>query len=210
MIDDDLRAKVAVAIMDAHCHDDWTGDSLAGAALRVVDGAIRATRRAYDPRPWMRHIDRLSVQLERAKAARVLAAVYGSREPTCPKPFGLYRHEDVTGASGTGLVATGVEFDDGTTVLRWRGEAPSTVVWPSLDAAQKIHGHGGRTQVVWLNEDIVELSAAIERDERARVEAELARWTEQNLRLANERDELRAELDALRAKATIGQELTGD
>lgn len=51
--------------------------------------------------------------------------------------------------SGTGLVAEGVQFSDGTVVLRWRGEHASTVVWKSLVDAMAIHGHDGKTKVVW-------------------------------------------------------------
>lgn len=67
-----------------------------------------------------------------------------------PRPFRLHRYEDVTGASGTGLIATGVQFTDGTVVIRWGGETPSTVVWPSIEAAKRVHGHGGKTRIVWL------------------------------------------------------------
>lgn len=63
--------------------------------------------------------------------------------------FTLRRDEDVIGVSGTGTVAEGVQFSDGTTVVRWRGEHASTVVWPDIDSALAIHGHDGRTQVVW-------------------------------------------------------------
>jgi hypothetical protein len=67
-----------------------------------------------------------------------------------PRLFGLNRGEDVTGVSGTGTVAHGVQFPDGTVVLRWAGEFASTVVWESLDAAMHVHGHDGRTRVAWL------------------------------------------------------------
>lgn len=64
--------------------------------------------------------------------------------------FELHRDEDETGISGTGVVAQGVVFDDGPTVLRWIvGEHRSTVVWPSIEAVEAIHGHGGRTRIVW-------------------------------------------------------------
>jgi hypothetical protein len=66
--------------------------------------------------------------------------------------FVLRRDEDVTGVSGAGDVAEGALFDDGTTVVRWRGDRPSTVVWSSLDDAVAIHGHDGRTRVVWDRE----------------------------------------------------------
>lgn len=66
--------------------------------------------------------------------------------------FLLRRGEDVTGVSGTGDVAEGVTFFDETTVIRWRGVAPSTVVWPSPTAAMAVHGHDGRTRMMWLDE----------------------------------------------------------
>jgi hypothetical protein len=65
--------------------------------------------------------------------------------------FELHRDVDVTGVSGTGVVASGVEFDDGTTVIRWKGETPSTVVWTDLADAEAIHGHVGSTRFVWLD-----------------------------------------------------------
>lgn len=64
--------------------------------------------------------------------------------------FQLVRDVDVTGVSGTGTVADGVVFPDGTTVLRWRGDRQSTVVWPSIADVEAIHGHGGATRVEWL------------------------------------------------------------
>jgi len=92
--------------------------------------------------------------------ADVVAAIGVAREENCPQPFGLYRHQDVTGASGTGTVAYGVRFADGTVVLRWLGETPSTVVWDSLDAAMRIHGHDGKTQLVWLMAPFSEMAKA--------------------------------------------------
>jgi hypothetical protein len=65
--------------------------------------------------------------------------------------FLLQRDEDPTGVSGTGTVAEGTQFSDGTVVLRWLGRHPSTVVWPDIDAARAVHGHDGRTQFVQLD-----------------------------------------------------------
>ena len=64
--------------------------------------------------------------------------------------FALNRQQDVTGVSGSGIVAHGVQLADGTVVLRWMGTYASTVVWDSLDAAMAIHGHDGKTRVIWL------------------------------------------------------------
>jgi hypothetical protein len=66
--------------------------------------------------------------------------------------FELHRDQDVSGISGTGLVAQGVQFDDGTVVIRWRGDRPSTVAWASIEDAWHVHAHGGSTRFVFLDE----------------------------------------------------------
>jgi len=68
-----------------------------------------------------------------------------------PCPFLLVRDEDVTGVSGTGVVAQGVEFHDGTVVLRWLGPNPTTVVHERIESVQAVHGHGGKTRIVWVS-----------------------------------------------------------
>lgn len=67
--------------------------------------------------------------------------------------FYLYRREDVSGVSGTGVVAYGVQFPDGAVAIRWAGDHPSTVIWGSLAGALAVHGHEGRTSVIWLDDD---------------------------------------------------------
>lgn len=65
------------------------------------------------------------------------------------RTFVLRRGEDVTGVSDTGDGAVGVQFSDGTVVIRWYGAHRSTGVWPSLDDAMAVHGHDGRTRAIW-------------------------------------------------------------
>jgi hypothetical protein len=72
---------------------------------------------------------------------------------TEPRRFYLDRDTDVTGASGTGRVADGVLWPDGTVTIRWRGEHQSTVNWDNLESAERVHGHGGATRIVWLDLD---------------------------------------------------------
>ena len=64
--------------------------------------------------------------------------------------YDLIRGEDPTGVSGTGIVADVVEFDDGTTVVKWFARTvqrvSSVVIYQSLDDAIKVHGHGGATE----------------------------------------------------------------
>lgn len=78
--------------------------------------------------------------------------------------FHLVRDADVTGVSGTGIVAEGVAYSDGTVALRWldagvsqanreRGVRPTTVVHESVASVIALHGHGGATHVAWIDED---------------------------------------------------------
>lgn len=68
-----------------------------------------------------------------------------------PLAFVLYRDADVTGVSGIGIVAEGVEFSDGTVALRWLSEWPTSVVFHDrgIESVQAVHGHDGRTRVLW-------------------------------------------------------------
>jgi L-alanine-DL-glutamate epimerase-like enolase superfamily enzyme len=66
--------------------------------------------------------------------------------------FVLRRNEDETGISGVGEVAEGVQFTDGTCAMRWRTALASTAVYDSVDDVEAIHGHQGRTLIVWVDE----------------------------------------------------------
>lgn len=66
--------------------------------------------------------------------------------------FLLWRRHDASGVSGTGVVAEGVQFGDGTCALRWRTENRSTALYESLDVLEKIHGHGGASRLVWVDD----------------------------------------------------------
>lgn len=54
-----------------------------------------------------------------------------------------------TGISGTGVVAEGVVFGDGSCVMHWLGDVASTVVYNSIDDVIAIHGHGGKRRTVY-------------------------------------------------------------
>jgi hypothetical protein len=71
-------------------------------------------------------------------------------ERTCCR-FQLVRREDETGISGTGVVAYGAAFPDGTAVLRWDTKVNSTVFYNSIEDLKTIHGHGGKTVLMWLD-----------------------------------------------------------
>jgi hypothetical protein len=64
-----------------------------------------------------------------------------------PQTFELVRYTDISGVSGTGVVAEGCVFTDGSVALRWHGANPST----DLDSILAVHGHCGATVVRWLD-----------------------------------------------------------
>lgn len=61
----------------------------------------------------------------------------------------MQRDVDRSGISGTGAVAQGVEFDDGTCVMRWLTRYRSTVIYPSMEDLVEVHGHDGATRFVF-------------------------------------------------------------
>ena len=72
-------------------------------------------------------------------------------DPTKFRRFLLDRVEDETGISGTGVVAFGVVFPDDKVVTRWNSDVAQTCVWESLEEMEVIHGHNGKTQIIWLD-----------------------------------------------------------
>lgn len=65
--------------------------------------------------------------------------------------FLLVRNEDVTGVSGVGPVVWGIQYPDGVCAYRWNSPHRTTCVADSIQDIEAIHGHGGATQVVWVD-----------------------------------------------------------
>lgn len=65
--------------------------------------------------------------------------------------FLLVRDDDKTGMSGTGVVAEGIEFSDGSCVMRWLTPVGSTCVYPSAKAVEYIHGHSGASRLLFAD-----------------------------------------------------------
>lgn len=63
--------------------------------------------------------------------------------------FYLQRHEDETGVSGIGRVAEGVIFSNGKVALTWLTDYTSVAVYDTIEAVRVIHGHNGKTEVVY-------------------------------------------------------------
>lgn len=64
--------------------------------------------------------------------------------------FELIRIEDVSGVSGVGKIAEGVEFDNKKVVIQWLTSYSTLEICDNIQVAEAIHGHGGRTIVKWL------------------------------------------------------------
>lgn len=75
--------------------------------------------------------------------------------PTVQKSFQrrfvLQRNEDATGTSGVGVVAEGVCFSNGKVALHWLSHYGAVNVYDSMEVTTKVHGHEGRTVVVWTD-----------------------------------------------------------
>jgi len=65
--------------------------------------------------------------------------------------FRLIREADVSGVSGTGHIADGVLWSDGTVTVQWLGDWPTTQDHPrGIASVEHIHGHGGATRIEWV------------------------------------------------------------
>jgi hypothetical protein len=65
------------------------------------------------------------------------------------RTFIVIRNEDVSGVSGTGRIAEGVEFHDGQVAVSWFGNHHILEVAKDLDTWTAVHGHEGRTTIQW-------------------------------------------------------------
>ncbi len=69
---------------------------------------------------------------------------------TSIRRFHFERVEDASGVSGTGKVAEGCQFaDTGEVVVHWLGSHSSINIYHSLEDVLYIHGHQGRTRIVF-------------------------------------------------------------
>ena len=72
-----------------------------------------------------------------------------SKTHSRPRTFKIVRFEDVSGVSGVGVVAEGCLFHDGQAVLSWFGRHHTIEVAPDIQDIIAIHGHGGKTKLIW-------------------------------------------------------------
>jgi len=67
------------------------------------------------------------------------------------RKFVLERNEDVSGMSGTGIVAVGFVLPSGFAIMEWVSLEKSIGFYHSIAQLEKVHGHEGRTIVRFLD-----------------------------------------------------------
>ena len=64
------------------------------------------------------------------------------------KRFYLLRHEDLHGHAGTGVVAEGTIFGDGTGSFTWLTERKTVTAFLRVKDIKDLHSHEGRTEII--------------------------------------------------------------
>lgn len=65
------------------------------------------------------------------------------------RTFQLHRKQDISGISGTGIVAEGVLFTNGKVALAWLSEYKSVSIYDCIEDVETIHCHEGLTEIIW-------------------------------------------------------------
>jgi len=89
------------------------------------------------------------------------------------RTFTLHRQNDETGVSGTGVVAWGVCWPDGSVSMRWNSPTPSFISFEGVPSdaeiqrlgeqhVRTVHGHNGKTVVVWKKDRPVCTAAGVD------------------------------------------------
>ena len=67
--------------------------------------------------------------------------------------FILKRDEDVSGVSGTGIVAEGIEFSDGKVIIRFLSSLSTITIFDNMKGLKHTSLHKGATKVVWIDQE---------------------------------------------------------
>lgn len=67
--------------------------------------------------------------------------------------FQLNRKIDISGVSGTGIVAEGVQFSNGVVTITWVVNLPTVEVHQNITSVTQIHGHEGSTALEWIDDE---------------------------------------------------------
>ena len=131
--------------------NERTGKALVAQAEAERDIAVRAANRISQSFE-ARAIAAEKALFEYRGAAFLASGTKLTNEIAPPRRFLTYRTKDVSGISGCGCVAEGVQFHTGQCVLCWKTDKSSVAVYGSIEELEAIHGHDGSTKVVWIDQ----------------------------------------------------------
>ena len=83
--------------------------------------------------------------------AKVLQGAPPTAKVSKMRRFVLDRDDDLTGTSGTGIVAEGVQFSNGSVVIHWLSQLEAVHVYANALVLETLHRHVGGTKVVWVD-----------------------------------------------------------
>jgi hypothetical protein len=96
-------------------------------------------------------VDAITNSIEWATLMWVGDPARGEPEPLVTSVFELYRAEDVTGISGTGVVAMGIVLPSGRAVMQWITNGLFTTnFYDHHREIEALHGHEGRTRLRYV------------------------------------------------------------
>lgn len=67
------------------------------------------------------------------------------------KRFLLLRHEDISGVSGTGVVASGIQFPNGKCAMSWHSRYTSIAIYDTIEDLIAVHSHGDKSEVKFID-----------------------------------------------------------
>lgn len=80
-----------------------------------------------------------------------MSATDTEKNKTRMRRFKIYRNTDLSGVSGTGLVAEGCEMSNGRVFMQWLTPFQSISFFDSIKALEIVHGHEGATGIHWID-----------------------------------------------------------
>src|SRR6516165_4106744 len=116
---------------------------MVGNARIIIDKVVSKSTLAYvRARAWSEHRWGGFVRSQKQ-------LILTEKAPPKLRIFELLRDEDPSGVSGVGRVAVGVVFPSGKVVLEWLGSHNTLGIYDDLRRIEHIHGHGGKTRIVF-------------------------------------------------------------
>ncbi len=93
----------------------------------------------------------LKKDLTKAQKAKRLSELLSLA--TASRRWLMIRDEDISGMSGVGIVAEGVEFSNGWVAVTWDSKFASVTIYQSISVAQTVHSHRGQhdTKIIFID-----------------------------------------------------------